>query len=325
MARKTRQAFPIAPEANAPADDTPKTGPRRAPMFAKGAASLDNARKSAAAEERMYRNLSVSLIDPSPIRDRIDLSEDLDALKRSLAEEGQQIPILVRPKPGTDRYEIVAGRRRLQATKELGRDVIQAFVRSMDDEEAFVAQGVENNARLETSFIERARTILSALEAGFSQVQVEKFLGVDQTMISRMKTIFTGIGEEVVLAIGPARGVGRRKWERLQKLVAASGEDREALAAKVPEGEDSVERFDAFLARMEAFAPPAPAAAKVAVAAKPLPAAREIAGGRLVAKVSGRRMVLETDKKLPPGFFEYLEEQLPQILESFAQKSGKLD
>ncbi|WP_238368686.1 ParB/RepB/Spo0J family partition protein [Mesobacterium pallidum] len=324
MARKTRQAFPSGPDGPTPspaldADDTRPMATRRAPMFAKGAASLETAARSAAAEERMYRNIAVELIDPSPIRDRIDLTEDLETLKTSLREDGQQIPILLRPGKVTGRYEIVTGRRRLQATRELGLPTIQAFVRPLSDADAFVAQGVENNARLETSFIERARTIVSALDAGFKQTEVERFLGVDQTMISRMKTIYEGLGETLVLAIGPARGVGRRKWDRLQKLVSEGGHDRTALAGALPRDQPSVERFEALLARLEAT----PAPARKPVPRKPVPRGK-LADGRLSARRSGRKLVLEADKTLPTGFFDYLEKALPDLLEAF-DKEGKKD
>ena len=310
MARKPRTAFPATPD-TAPTEAAADRSARRAPMFVKGAASLDKAQQSAAAEARMYRMLPVALIDPSPIRDRIDVTENLDTLKRSLAEEGQQIPILVRPKGDGERFEIVTGRRRLQAMKEIGRDQIQAFVRRMSDEEAFVAQGVENNARLETSFIERARTILSALETGFTQVQVEKFLGVDQTMISRMKSIYSGIGEELVLAIGPARGVGRRKWERLQKLIGESGKAPDALAREVPALPESTERFDAMLELMERRAPRPPAPAR-ARAAKPNALGRGLTTAR-----KARTLTLKAGADAPDGLLDFLEERLPGLLEEY--------
>lgn len=311
MARRPRQAFPTPTDDSTDAGKPPQPN-RRAPLFAKGAASLDTAVRSAAAEERMYRNLSVDLIDPSPIRDRIDLTENLEELRRSLSEEGQQIPILVRPKSGTDRFEIVTGRRRLQATRDLGRTSIQAFIRPMTDEEAFVAQGVENNARLETSFIERARTILSALEAGFSQTQVEKFLGVDQTMISRMKSIYTGLGEDLVLAIGPARGIGRRKWDRLLSLIRADGRAPSDLAAEVPTDiPDSAERFDAFLEHLSQATPPAPPrkprqSTPTPDNSKPISTTRK-----------ADRLTIKTGDSIPPGFLEFVEACLPGLLHQY--------
>ncbi|TNF22623.1 MAG: ParB/RepB/Spo0J family partition protein [Rhodobacteraceae bacterium] len=308
MARKSRPVFPDPPKPGTETAATPKPM-RRAPMFAKGAASLENAAKSAAAEERMYRNLPVDLIDPSPILDRIDVTEGLEDLKASLASEGQQIPILVRPKPDSDRFEIVTGRRRLQATRDLGRDTIQAFVRRMSDEDAFVAQGVENNARLETSFIERARTIVTALEAGFTQVQVEKFLGVDQSMISRMKSIYSGIGEDLVLAIGPARGTGRRKWERLQKLVSTLG-PQEALAQMPDTPGDSSARFDALLGRLEGTTP----------VTRPKRAPSPPAEGPVTATRRGKQLVIRTTTA-PEGFLDYLQDRLQDLLDDYEKQA----
>ncbi|MDO6588453.1 plasmid partitioning protein RepB [Salipiger sp. 1_MG-2023] len=303
MARKSRPTFPMAPASDA--EEAAPKPVRRSPMFAKGAASLETALKSAAAEERMFRNLPIAQIDPSPIRDRIDIAEGLEVLKRSLAEDGQQIPILVRPLPG-DRYEIVTGRRRLRALTELGQDTIQAFVRRMSDEEAFVAQGIENNARLETSFIERARTILSALEAGFTQVQVEKFLGVDQTMISRMKSIYTAVGEDLVVRIGPARGVGRRKWDRLAKLLREG--DAALVRSDLP---DSTERFDALLEQLEAreATPPAPQAEP----RTPKPAQE----APVVTTRRGTQLTVKLREDIPDDFLDYLAKEIPALLEAY--------
>lgn len=175
----------------------------------------------------------------------------------------------------------------------------------MSDEEAFVAQGIENNARLETSFIERARTILSALEAGFTQVQVEKFLGVDQTMISRMKSIYTAIGEDLVVRIGPARGVGRRKWDRLAKLL------RDGDVALVRSDlADSTERFDALLEQLEAreATPPAPPEPRLPKPAQEAPVVTTRRGAQLTVKLR---------EDIPGDFLDYLAEEIPALLEAY--------
>ena len=55
----------------------------------------------------------------------------------------------------TGRYMVVFGHRRLQAAKLLGRKV-RAVVKAMKDQEHVVAQGQENSARANLSFIEKA-------------------------------------------------------------------------------------------------------------------------------------------------------------------------
>lgn len=72
----------------------------------------------------------------------------------------------------------------------------------MDDREAFVAQGIENSARLETSYIERARAAAQGLEAGYEQKDIAEFLNISRTLINFMVKSYQALGEDLVLAIG---------------------------------------------------------------------------------------------------------------------------
>ena len=97
-------------------------------------------------------------IDGSFITDRIALDVDpsLDVLIASMAESGQQVPILVRPHPESPgRYQIAYGHRRVRAAERLGINV-KAIVKRLTDAELVVAQGKENLERRDLSFIERA-------------------------------------------------------------------------------------------------------------------------------------------------------------------------
>jgi len=70
-------------------------------------------------------------------------------LRDSIERHGLHTAILVRPKG--DRYEVVAGNRRLTACKELRLPEVPCIVRKMSDREALVAQIEENDIRLGTS------------------------------------------------------------------------------------------------------------------------------------------------------------------------------
>ncbi|WP_164125936.1 ParB/RepB/Spo0J family partition protein, partial [Stenotrophomonas maltophilia] len=66
------------------------------------------------------------------------------AFRDLIRQHGQNVPILVRPKPGdTEGYEVAFGHRRLRAARELGIKV-RAVVRSLTDEQLVIAQGQEN-------------------------------------------------------------------------------------------------------------------------------------------------------------------------------------
>ena len=112
--------------------------------------------------------LDPALIDPSPIADRLPITADaLQDLIATIRDNGQQVPILVRPHPeDAARYQIAYGRRRLRACIELGRRV-RAMVRPLSDQELVVAQGQENNAREDLAFIERELFAASFEEGGY--------------------------------------------------------------------------------------------------------------------------------------------------------------
>ncbi|MGR9439607.1 plasmid partitioning protein RepB (plasmid) [Rhizobium leguminosarum] len=181
--------------------------------------------------------LDPDLIDSSFVRDRLaDQPLDLeDELVRSIAENGQEVPILVRRHPSDeDRFQIAYGHRRLQAVKLLGLKV-QAIVRKLDDTDVVIAQGIENSARRNLSYIERAVFALNLELKGFERPVIMKALSTDKTELSKLISVAKAIPAEIVRSVGAAPGIGRRRWmalaqdwngmtaARLAKLIASEG------------------------------------------------------------------------------------------------------
>ena len=78
------------------------------------------------------------------------------ALLDAVRERGRTSLILVRPYPDeAGRYQVAFGHRRLKAARDLGR-AVRAVVKTLDDRALVLAQGQENSARANLSFIERA-------------------------------------------------------------------------------------------------------------------------------------------------------------------------
>lgn len=302
--------------------------PRRQPL-AKGGAGAPRYMQGSvdAVGDRSHEDIPVSQIQGSLIEDRIDLTEDIESLMESIETNGQQIPIIVRIVNKDQPYEIVAGRRRLEAMRRLGRATIRGFVTRMSDEEAFVAQGIENSARLETSFIERARTAVMALEAGFSQTRVAEFLATKQSMVSMMMSVYTKVGEDLVKAIGPARGVGRRKWEKLSRLLDEKGLDGSeavrlidaSIAVSSERFEDLSERLagpSTVLPETPAPTPPAPLATNLSKNRK----RRRHLGGRITTIQAPGRLTIKAGDEGLDGFLEYISDRLDDLRESFEQQ-----
>ncbi len=130
------------------------------------------------ANGRVAVDIEPTLVDPSPFADRFEEQDEaaFQALKASIVERGQEIPILVREHPSQPgRYQSAYGHRRLRAVRDLGL-LVKAYVRSLTDEELILAQGIENSAREDLSFIERAMFALKLEDAGFQRAVIQTAL-----------------------------------------------------------------------------------------------------------------------------------------------------
>ncbi|MBB3237138.1 plasmid partitioning protein RepB [Phyllobacterium endophyticum] len=165
-------------------------------------------------------DLDPDLIDGSFVSDRMeDNAEAFSELVTAIDERGQDSPILVRPHPTANgRYQIVFGHRRFRAAKELGRPV-RAVVKELDDKDHVVAQGQENSARENLSFIERAVFAQKLTELGHSRETVQSSLSIDAPMLTRMLSVTKRIPASIIQSIGAAKGVGRDRWLEMTVLI----------------------------------------------------------------------------------------------------------
>jgi ParB family chromosome partitioning protein len=169
-------------------------------------------------------------IDASFVNDRLSGDDQaFDDLKASIAAGRQDTPVLLRPSP-TDRgrYMVVFGHRRVRVARTLGRSV-RAVVKQMDDIEHVLAQGHENTARADLSFIEKATFARNLLDHGQAKDVIQSALTIDATLPSRMLSVAQTVPDEVIKAIGPAKHIGRDRWEDLKKLIAVSANRAIAL------------------------------------------------------------------------------------------------
>lgn len=266
-------------------------------------------------------DLDPSLIDPSPVPDRLPQGETASeaAFVEAIREQGQQNPILVRPHPtAIGRYQVAFGHRRLRAARALGRPV-RAFLKTLSDAELVVAQGQENNAREDLSFIERASFAETLERLGHGRELIMAALLVDKTELSRLIAVRRTVPDFVVVAIGPAPKAGRRRWMSLAEQLAAA--DAQALARRLVKQKDfaagsSDERF---LRLFEAIKPPA----------QIMPAesaeVRTAGDGRHLALVTRNKTTIGVliDETANPAFGDYVLNQLPELFEAFLRERAK--
>lgn len=199
--------------------------------------------------------LEPNLIDASFVKDRLDdySGSDFDALLSSIEENGQAVPVLVRPNPGhSGRYQLAYGHRRVAALKRLGRKV-KTFIRDLSDDELIIAQGNENLERKDLSFIEKALFARRLEERGTSRAVIMATFGTSSRgVLSEMIALARKLPDELIQAIGPAPGIGRPKWDAMATLLVNKSDALETvLTSDVIQNLDSTERFNAILASLK--------------------------------------------------------------------------
>jgi ParB family chromosome partitioning protein len=278
--------------------------------------------------------LDATLIDPSFITDRMAQNDEAYAMLRTaIAAEGQNSPILVRrhpAKPG--RYQVAFGHRRLRVAQELGRPV-RAVVRSLTDQELVLAQGQENSARADLSFIERARFARQLEDMGYGRDVIMSALAVDKTTVSRMISVTTRIPWGVIDAIGPAPGTGRDRWIDLAGCFKQDGQmlAPEIIAfteGKLREQIDSDARFSQMFEFM--LASDQTRAEKSGRGDRPAPR-QEIRewgpskeNSRIVSLTHNTRVAtLSIDRRFAPEFGEFLLARMAQLFAEYSATKGQ--
>lgn len=174
-------------------------------------------------------SLPIASIVRNPDQPRKSFDEtQLSELSDSIKQNGVLQPILVRKKG--DKYEIVAGERRYQASKLAGLKEIPAIVREIDDAEVFQLALIENLQRSDLTPIEEARGYRQLLDTkGLTQEGLAKILSKSRSAIANTLRLMDlprevqDMMEEGQITAGHARAI----------LAVPTEEGRIKLAQKV--------------------------------------------------------------------------------------------
>lgn len=127
----------------------------------KSADSFNNAGEG----ERIVK-IPLGKIMPSRFQPRLVFDKgSLDELANSIREKGVLEPIIVRPSSDPDfQFELVAGERRLRASKLAGLETIPSIIRELNDNDACVDALVENIQRENLTIVEQIEGMAKLLE-----------------------------------------------------------------------------------------------------------------------------------------------------------------
>ncbi|MER8601145.1 plasmid partitioning protein RepB [Mesorhizobium sp. M1339] len=316
-----------------PVSDTPSPAMERnrsRGAFGAMTRSIDElAEKAQAAkdiESRLLEGVTVIDLDPDTIdvsfvADRMeDDKETFEELVEAIRQRGQDSPILVRPHPGIDgRYMTVFGHRRARAAKELGRPV-RAVVKDLADKDHVIAQGQENSARADLSFIEKAVFASNLERNGYDRDVIMAALSVDKTVVSKMISVTKDIPAEIIKAIGAAKNSGRDRWYDLAKKIREGGGSIKELIA-TPEFGDATS--DDRLEMMSRHLSGKPAGQGIA-AAQRTPTktwAPEDKSVSVTLKRTAKKATVTLESADGPLFAEFITGRLDDLYEAFRQSN----
>lgn len=129
-------------------------------------------------------SIKIDQIKVSAFQPRKDFDEEaIKSLAASIKEKGVLQPLIVRPKDGE--YELIAGERRLRASKEAGLTEVPVIVKELSDSEVLEIALIENLLRENLSAIEEANAYQSLMDKfSHTQERVASIVGKSRSYIA---------------------------------------------------------------------------------------------------------------------------------------------
>lgn len=130
--------------------------------------------------------VKIEFIHPNKLQPRKMFDrEKLEELANSIKENGIIQPIIVTKDMEQEGYELVAGERRLEASKLAGFDEIPVIIRSISPKEKLLYAIIENVQREDLNAIEEALAYNQLINNfNMSQAQVAEMMGKDRSTIT---------------------------------------------------------------------------------------------------------------------------------------------
>jgi ParB family transcriptional regulator, chromosome partitioning protein len=149
---------------------------------------------AASAGTPVGRMVSIEQIDPNPHQPR-QVMGDLSELIASIAEKGILEPLVVRQRG--DRFQIVAGERRYQASVQLGLRELPVVIRDADDTEMLELALIENLQRKDLTPFEESEALHGLAErCAYTHEDLARRLGKSRTSVTESLSL-TAMPEEV--------------------------------------------------------------------------------------------------------------------------------
>jgi ParB family chromosome partitioning protein len=191
------------------------------------------------ANQKTVKEVSIDNISAGRFQPRSNFDEaKLLELTDSIKNHGVISPILVR-EMGLNKYEVIAGERRLRASKKAGLTTIPCLIDQKKDQDALESALIENLQREDLNAVEEAR--------GYDRLKREFGLTQDEVASSTGKARSTIANSLRLLNLSPKvldmLSTGQIEKGHAKLLVAMSTEDAERAANNIIKNKLSVKEL----------------------------------------------------------------------------------
>ena len=189
--------------------------------------------------QKTVKEVSIDSISAGRFQPRSNFDEGkLLELTDSIKNHGVISPILVR-EMGLNKYEVIAGERRLRASKKAGLTTIPCLIDQKKDQDALESALIENLQREDLNAVEEAR--------GYDRLKREFGLTQDEVASSTGKARSTIANSIRLLNLSPKvldmLSTGQIEKGHAKLLVAMSAEDAERAANNIIKNKLSVKEL----------------------------------------------------------------------------------
>jgi ParB family chromosome partitioning protein len=153
-------------------------------------------------------------------------SEELTALSESIRTHGILQPLVVRQ--AGDRFQLVAGERRLRAAQSVGLGAVPVRIVDFNDQQAFEAALIENIQRTDLNSIEKAQGFQEYLERfDMTHEELARRLGLDRSTVTNLVRLL-----ELPPEVQSAVRVGQISAGHARALLAITDRNRQVSLCK---------------------------------------------------------------------------------------------
>ncbi len=223
-------------------------------------ALLGEATEGGSGAAEVLRDLPVEQLESGRYQPRREFDPAaLQELSRSIRAQGVVQPIVVRPLPGGERSEMIAGERRWRAAQLAELDRIPAIVRDIPDEMAMAIALIENIQREDLNPLEEAGAFRRLVdEFGMTHQAVADAVGRSRVAVSNLMRLL-----DLAAAVKTRIAEGELEMGHARALLALDEAAQADAARQVAEKGLTVRQTEALVRRLlegadQSAAKPAP-------------------------------------------------------------------